>query len=375
MLIADSRERAFHMKHSRLHAQHTQLGASYEEVAGWNVPARYGDWRGEYEAVRRAVGLSDLSHRGKMRVTGDDRVKWLQSLLSNDLLPLQPGQGRYSGFLTHKGKMISYVRCYLQTDAVMLEDVGELGDHTFTALRKFLLYGTKAKMENCGESWGLLLISGPKAIQTVQAAFGVNCGDLKPVNFVTAQIGGHQALVIRTEETGEIDVEMLLPADALSSAWAALMEAGAPFGIKPIGTQAREALRLEAGLPKAGPDLNEEIVPPEAGLEGKAFSLNKGCYPGQEVVARMDTYGNVRRHLVGLIVKETTVPPQGAKLFSGDREVGWVSSATFSPQQNAVIAFGFPLRDFSTPDTMLSVEIEGKKHDATVKALPLYTRS
>ncbi len=363
------------MKQSRLHAQHVQLGATFEEVTGCEMPAHYGDWRTEYDAVRQAVGVSDLSHRGKVRVTGDDRVKWLQSVISNDLLPLQPGQGRYSSFLTHKGKMLTYFRCYVQTDAVMLEDVGEIGDATHAALRKFLLYGTKAKMENCAETWGLLLVSGPKAAQTVKSAFGVDCSDLQPVNFVTAQIGGHQALVIRTEETGEIDLEILLPAEAIATAWTSLMETGAHLGIKPVGSQAREALRMEAGIPKAGSELNEEIVPPEANLEGKAFSLNKGCYPGQEVVARMDTYGNVRRKLVGLVLKDATVPPKGAKLFSGDREVGWMSSATFSPHQNAVLAFGFPLRDFSKPDTVLHVEIDGNKHDATVKALPLYIRS
>lgn len=363
------------MKQSRLHPHHTQLGATFEEAAGWEIPAHYGDWRAEYQAVRSAVGLADLSHRGKLRVTGEDRVKWLQSIISNDILPLQPGQGRYSSFLTHKGKMITYFRCYVQPDAVVVEDVGEIGDHTFAALRKFLLYGTKAKMENCGETWGLLLVSGPNAAQTIKSAFGVECADLKPVNFVTAQIGGQPALVMRTEETGEVDLEILLPADAVVSAWNALMAAGATFGIKPVGAQAREALRMEAGIPKAGPDLNEEIVPPEANLEGKAFSLSKGCYPGQEVVARMDTYGNVRRHLVGLVLKDAPVPPKGAKLFSGDREVGWVSSATFSPQLNTAIALGFPLRDFSTPDTVLAVEIEGKKHDATVKALPFYARS
>ena len=153
------------------------------------------------------------------------------------------------------------------------------------------------------------------------------------------------------------------------------MEAGAPYRIKVVGGHAREALRIEAGLPKAGPDLNEEIVPPEANLEGKAFSLNKGCYPGQEVVARMDTYGNVRRHLVGLTVKSSALPAKGAKLYSGDREVGWVSSATMSPQQNGVIALGFPLRDFSTPNTALTVEIDGTRHDATVRALPFYRRA
>jgi folate-binding protein YgfZ len=230
-------------------------------------------------------------------------------------------------------------------------------------------------MENCAESWGLLLISGPKACATVSAAFGVEMSDLKPVSAIAAQIGGHASLVLRTEETGEDDVEILLPAEALSTAWERLMEAGAPYGIKAVGGHAREALRIEAGLPKAGPDLNEEIVPPEANLEGKAFSLNKGCYPGQEVVARMDTYGNVRRHLVGLTVKSSSLPAKGAKLYSGDREVGWVSSATMSPQQNGVIALGFPLRDFSTPNTALTVEIDGTRHDATVRELPFYRRA
>jgi glycine cleavage system T protein (aminomethyltransferase) len=363
------------MKQSRLHNHHRALGATFEDVSGWTMPAHYGDPVAEYCAVRQAVGVADLSHRGKVRVTGDDRVKWLQSVISNDILPLQPGQGRYSSFLTHKGKMLTYFRVYMQADAVMLEDAGEIGDATYTALRKFLLYGTKAKMENCAENWGLLLVSGPKAAVVMNAAFGTDVEDLKPVNFISAAIGGQTALIIRAEETGEADYEVLIPADGLVAAWERLMDAGTQHGIKPFGTQAREALRMEAGIPKAGPDLNEEIVPPEANLEGKAFSLSKGCYPGQEVVARMDTYGNVRRKLVGLVLKDSTVPPHGAKLFSGDREVGWISGATRSPHLNAVIAFGFPLRDFSAPDTALTVEVEGKHLAATVKPLPFYSRS
>ncbi|GKS64630.1 aminomethyltransferase [Nitrospira sp.] len=362
------------MKQSRLHSQHTQLGATFEAITGWDMPAHYGDVAAEHHAVRHAVGIADLSHRGKLRVTGEDRVKWLQSVVSNDILPLQPGQGRYSSFLTHKGKMLTYFRLYMQSDAVMVEDVGEIGETTFQALRKFLLYGTKAKMENCAESWGLLLMSGPKAAHVVQSAYGVDVTDLQPIDFVTAQIGGHHALVVRTEETGEIDIEILLHADSLLPAWTAAMQAGAKFGIKAIGSTAREALRLEAGLPKAGPDLNEEIVPPEANLEGKAFSLNKGCYPGQEVVARMDTYGNVRRKLVGLVLKDSVIPPHGAKLYSGDREVGWISSAAHSPQLNQVVAFGFPLRDFSKPGTALTVEHENSRYPATIQTLPFYTK-
>jgi aminomethyltransferase len=360
------------MKQSRLNNHHDKLGATLEEITGWQMPAHYGDMTAEYRAVRSAVGLADLSHRGKLRVTGEDRIKWLQSVISNDILPLQPGQGRYSSFLTHKGKMLTYFRCYMQSDAVMLEDVGEIGDTTYAALRKFLLYGTKAKMENCAESWGLLLISGPKAPVVLNTAFGTDVADLKPVNFISAAIGGQTALVMRTEETGEQDYEILIPVDGLVAAWEHLMDAGSSQGIKPIGGQAREALRMEAGLPKAGPDLNEEIVPPEANLEEKAFSLTKGCYPGQEVVARMDTYGNVRRHLVGLVVKGTAVPPKGAKLLSGDREVGWVSSATLSPELKVPIAFGFPLRDFSAAGTVLTIEAGSIRYDATVQALPFH---
>ncbi|MGH7205090.1 MAG: aminomethyltransferase family protein [Nitrospiraceae bacterium] len=360
------------MKQSRLREQHLKLGAVFADSAGWDIPTHYGDPVAEHTAVRNGVGMADLSHRGKIRVTGEDRVKWLQSVISNDILPLTTGQGLYSSFLTHKGKMLSYFRVYALPDSLFIEDVGEIGETTFQALRKFLLYGTKAKMENCAETWGLLLISGPKAGALIHTAFGTDISGLKPLSFVTQEIGGQPALLIRTEETGETDIEILIPADGLASAWERLWSVGAPTGLKPFGTQMRETLRIEAGLPRAGADLTEEIVPPEANLEGKAFSLTKGCYPGQEVVARMDTYGSVRRHLVGLVLQDTVLPPKGAKLFSDQREVGWISSATHSPLLNKVIAFGFPLRDFTHPDTALLVEIEGKRYDTTVHALPFY---
>ncbi len=363
------------MKTVRLAERHRQLGAQMSESAGWEVPLHYGDVAAEHRAVRTAVGLADLSHRGKLRVTGDDRVKWLQSILSNDLLPLKPGQGLYSSLLTHKGKMLSYFRVYVTAEAVLVEDVGEIGETTFQTLKKFLLYGTKAKMENLAETWGLLLVSGPKAGDLIRSAYNVAMGEAGVPSLLAADAAGRPAYFLRTEETGEVDIEIMTPADNLTAVWDHLLTAGTPFGLRPFGAAAREALRLEAGLPKAGPDLNEEIVPPEANLEGKAFSLSKGCYPGQEVVARMDTYGSVRRHLVGLILAESVLPPSGAKLFSGEREVGWVSSAVVSPQLGKAIAFGYPLRDFSKPDTALSVELGGRRIPATVHALPFYRRA
>jgi folate-binding protein YgfZ len=358
------------MKRSPLHEDHAKRGAVFLEQSGWEVPAHYGDPSAGYSAVRNAVGIMDLSSRGKIRVTGEDRVKWLQSIISNDILPLIPGQGIYSTFLTHKGKIIAYFRVYQLGDALMLEDVGETGDTTFSTLRKFLLFGTKAKMDNCGETWGLLLISGQKALELIRSTFGTDLSSLKPLSFEKLEIDGHPALLIRSEETGETDIEVLIPSGGLRGAWERLWTAGDSMGLQPFGMHALETLRVEAGLPKMGPDLNENIVPPEANLEGKSFSLSKGCYPGQEVVARMDTYGSVRRRLVGLTLNESVVPSTGAKLFSEDREVGWVSSAVLSPALGKVIALGFPLRDFTKPGTELAVEIDGRRTAATVETLP-----
>jgi len=125
-------------------------------------------------------------------------------------------------------------------------------------------------------------------------------------------------------------------------------------------------------LSRLGQDINDRVVPPEANLEGIAFSLSKGCYPGQEVVARMDTYGSVKRRLVGFVIEgtEKDLPDAGAKLFSGTREVGWVSSSTFSPLLQKPIALGFPLRDFTSPGTQLEVETLGQKLSASVSPLP-----
>src|SRR5437867_1557139 len=143
------------MKQSRLHEQHLKQGAVLAEVTGWQMPAHYGDPAAEHTAVRNGVGILDLSTRGKIRVTGEDRVKWLQSVISNDINPLSPGQGIYSALLTHKGKFLSYFRVYQLGDVLMLEDLGEAGDSAYSALKKFLLYGTKAKLENCADTWGL----------------------------------------------------------------------------------------------------------------------------------------------------------------------------------------------------------------------------
>ncbi len=363
------------MKTLSLHEQHQSLGATFQPCGEWEAPFHYGNPLLEYEAIHQRAGLADLSLRGKCLVTGDDRIIWLQSLISNDILPLKPGQGRYSAFMNHKGKILSYFRVFLQPDMLILEDVGEVGDLTYQALRKFLLYGTKAKLHNALDSWGLLLVSGPKSADILQKAFDVETGPLQVLDTTMFKFADIQGIIARTEETGEQDYELFAPAEALPSLWSHLLKVGKEGGLQPVGRQALEMSRIEGGLARLGPDLNENIVPPEANLEGIAFSLSKGCYPGQEVVARMDTYGSVKRRMVGLVIEteDQRLPASGAKIFSGTREVGWVTSSTYSPLVKKSIALGFPLRDFTQPHTKLEIEIQGRRIPASVSTLPFTT--
>ncbi|NKB80330.1 MAG: aminomethyl transferase family protein [Nitrospirales bacterium] len=360
------------MTQSILHSQHESLGAQFQSIEEWEIPVHYGDPVAEYLAVRQHVGIADLSHRGKILVTGDDRIAWLQSIISNDLLPLESGQGLYSSIMNHKGKMLSYFRVYRLEEALLVEDVGEIGNATFQTFRKFLLYGTKAKMNDSRETLGQLLVSGPKAGHLIQQALGFEIEHLPVLHFSKQNVNGHQAILARTEETGETDLTVFIPRDGFVPIWEKLWEVGKTLKLHPFGTVARKSLRIEAGHPHVGPDLNEDIVPPEANLEGKAFSLSKGCYPGQEVVARMDTYGTVKRRLVGLVLEVPSdhLPLEKAKLFSGTREVGWVSSAVHSPILQKTIALGFSLRDFTKPDTALTVESNGTHYPGVVQTLP-----
>jgi len=355
-----------------LHEHHQALGATFQPNGDWETPTHYGNPQSEYEALHTSAGLADLSLRGRVIVTGEDRITWLQSIVSQDILPLQPGQGRYSTFMDHKGKMLSYFRVFIRPEEVVIEDVGERGEHTYAAFRKFLLYGTKAKMAKGIESQGLFLLSGPKATEILNKSLGVEAENLASLQSIPFSFEGAEGFLARTEETGMANFELFVPLDALASVWTHLLKTGDPLGLKPIGKATLETVRIEAGLPRLGPDINERIVPPEANLEGIALSLSKGCYPGQEVVARMDTYGSVKRRLVGLVMEGTNndLPEAGAKLFSGTREVGWVSSSTFSPLLQKPIALGFPLRDFTKPDTHLEIETLNRRFPARVSSLP-----
>jgi len=202
-----------------LHVQHQAIGATFQTHGDWEIPSHYGNPQSEYEALHTNAGLADLSLQGNVIVTGDDRITWLQSIISQDILPLQPGQGRYSTFMDHKGKMLSYFRVFIRPEQVVIEDVGEVGEQTYAALRKFLLYGTKAKMAKGIESQGLFLLSGPEAAGILKEALGVEVENLASLQSMSFSFEGAHGFITRTEETGMDDYELFAPLEVLVPLW------------------------------------------------------------------------------------------------------------------------------------------------------------
>ncbi|HLG22542.1 MAG TPA: glycine cleavage T C-terminal barrel domain-containing protein, partial [Candidatus Manganitrophaceae bacterium] len=156
--------------------------------------------------------------------------------------------------------------------------------------------------------------------------------------------------------------------------WGRLLSAGNEYGISPVGQAALETLRIEAGRPRYGTDIDEHIIPIEAGLEAEAISYTKGCYPGQEVIARIQTYGHVNKHLSGLIIEGKTLPQKGDKVFQEEKELGWITSATLSPFVGKVIAMGYLRPQISAPGTAVEVEIDQTRVPAQVVERPFYRR-
>jgi len=350
---------------------HVERGAYLGPENGWELPTHYGDAAGETLAGRRAVGLIDLSHHGRLRIQGPDRVRFLNGLVTNDLAALRPGQGCWCAALTVKGRVLADFHLYARPDELLLEcEAGwqvRLKEHFSSRVIR-----EKVDFADASEELGLLGLYGPRACEVLDAAgiSGTSSWPLFAHGDVT--IGNTTAILARTDGLGGPGFELFVPRDGLESAWSALEQAGLDRGMRFLGTKAFEALRIEAGRPRLGRDLGEETLATEARL-GAAISLTKGCYLGQEVVARTTHRGHTNRELVGLKVASKVVPPKGAKIFVGGAEVGWVTSAAWSASASGPIALGYLRVEHNAPGTTLELLAGEERLRATVTELPMAT--
>jgi folate-binding protein YgfZ len=316
--------------HLPLDDMHRAQGAVMKEACGFILPAHYGDMVAEYRAVRNGTGVIDHSLVGKVTVTGRDRQAFLHGMVSNEIKGLPPGQGAGAAFLDAHGKVMALLHVYALEDRLLLELPPGLTGPTLQLLDKFLI-SEKAYFEAADETFCVLSVEGPGAPALLSRLSGRDL-DLPPYGHVEVSIAGAPVRVIRRSEAGGPGCQCWTMAFHGAALWRALVESGAT----PVGVEALNVLRLEAGIPWYGHDVDETVILPETRLE-HLVSYNKGCYLGQEVVARVKYRGHVNRALSGLVLDGDRVPSSGAKVLADGKEVGRVTSAVRS------LAIGQPI--------------------------------
>jgi len=342
-------------------------GAVLINDRGIELPDHFTNPLEEYQAVREKAGLINLSFRVQVKMTGEDRVTFLQGMVSNDVKALRPGEGCAATFLTEQGRIIADLRVYALDTCLLLDGDARIKEKTVETLLRFII-ADDVEMEDLSEAQTMLALQGPLSSQVLEAA-GVSVSLTKPFQQSEATLAGTPIRLIRVSDTGEEGYEILTPSEKAKSVWQALLQVGTPLGLRPVGFAALNTLRIEAGIPWYGLDMDEGRIVLEVGFE-HAISFKKGCYLGQEVVERATARGHINRRLSGLLVQGNTLPVSGDKLFRESQEVGWVTSAAVSPRLGQPIALGYIRREYLTPGTQLRIDRQGMPVIAEVSTLP-----
>ena len=347
-----------------LDSWHRAKGGRMVEFAGYWMPIQYEGIMAEHLWVRENAGLFDVSHMGQLALSGDKVAEALETLVPGDISALKPGRMRYSLLLDEDGGILDDLMITNEGDqlgivvngAVKWEDIGHLRENLPDDITL-----------NHNEDYGLLALQGPKAV-TALARLVPEAAGLVFMQAARATWNGHAIAISRSGYTGEDGFEISLPNEALTDFADALC---AMDEVKPIGLGARDSLRLEAGLPLYGHDLDPAIDPVEGDL---AFAISKrrreeGGFPGAaRILGHLET--GAPRKRVGLLVDGKMPVREGAKLFDGNTEIGVVTSGGFAPSVGVPIAMGYVPRDHAVPGTAIAAEVRGKRVHCIVAAMP-----
>ncbi|MCU1381770.1 MAG: hypothetical protein JWL71_467 [Acidobacteria bacterium] len=320
-----------------------------------------------YDAARHRAAFLDRSYRGRIVVSGTERASYLQGLLTNDIVALKAGQGCYTAYLTAQGRMIADLFAYELGDVMLLTMSGGVTATVMARLDQFI-FSEDVQLGDVSGTFAQIAIVGPAAAAAAASIVaGISDATLRGMpehGNARAEWTGGAAIITRITDAGEGGFDLFVEHGQAAALKTALVAAG----VIELDEATAEAVRIESGIPVFGRDMDAETIPLEAGIEPRAISFTKGCYVGQEVIIRVlhRGHGRVARKLVGLTLAGETAPQAGAPVRAGDREIGAVTSSTFSPALNRGIALAYVHRDFLEPGTMVMVGDQG----ATVTALP-----
>jgi len=354
--------------------RHRAHGAEFVDEDGWVLPRHFGDPPAEYTAVRSAAGLLDLSHYSLIRLTGPDRVSFLQGMVSNDVKKLAPNTGVQAAVLDVNGKVLADLRVLCTKDSFILLLLERLKTKVIEQLNRYLV-ADEVEIEDPADRYAMISIQGPHALLLLNSVAPHQDAPVHMYAHSAMRIASIDTLVVRTTHTGEEGFDIVTGVDEAVRIAEELERAGAALGARWVGVAALEVLRVEAGLPRYGVDITEENLLLETGLDD-AVSFNKGCYLGQEVVERVHSRGHVNRKLVGLVLEDGGPAHAGDTVFSDGREIGKITSSVVSPRLNHSIALAYLHRDFLQPATNVVVRSRDGELPATVATLPfIYSTS
>ncbi|MGA7989761.1 MAG: glycine cleavage system aminomethyltransferase GcvT [Candidatus Dormiibacterota bacterium] len=351
-----------------LYERHVAAGARMVEFGGFDMPLQYTTIRDEHIAVRTRCGLFDLSHMGEVRFTGGSALDVVQNLITNDLSRLEVGGALYGVMCNEEGGIVDDVVAYRDPEGYMVvinaacraKDVAWMHGH-----------GGDAGFQDLSDDLALLAVQGPNAVGLVAGMTADEVTDLRPFHFKDTRIAGVHAAVSRTGYTGEDGFELYVDSPDASGLWDALLEAGKPAGLVPVGLGARDTLRLEAGLRLYGQDMDDRTDPYSCAL-GWTVKPQKGRFIGSDALAKLDPKHPPRR-FVGLELQGRAIARHGQRVLAAGTDVGEVTSGTYSftldhPIATASVDGDLPL------DAELSVDIRGTIAAAAVVPLPFYRR-
>jgi len=350
------------MPESALCAVARARGAACEEVDGWRVPANFDDPRSEYDALRDAAAIVDLAFHAMLRVTGPDRVDFLQGMLSNDVTTLQVGEGCRALLLTEQGKIVADCVVLALADAILIEGFASAMQGAAAGLARYVV-ADDVEIETVGSRDHVLGLYGPQALSAL-ARLGVPSPPATPYTHAAIEVAGTVARIVRVPAPGAGGYLCVVPSDAVPGWWQRCAESG----IRAAGQRAFEVLRIESGVPWCGRELGADTLALEAPVRD-AINFAKGCYLGQEVVERISARGHVNRKLVGLDAEPGPVPVAGDAIFTPERQVGQVTSACWSWRRARPVALGYVRREQVGAGTRLEIRGAAGTMHATVRPL------
>ena len=359
------------MMHTALHAWHVSHHGRMVDFAGWDMPVQYTSIVAEHQAVRKAAGLFDIAHMGRLQFTGPDAARWLDYLLTCDVAGLSLGQVKYSLVCNEQGGILDDVLVTRFADHHLLvvnasnrqKILDWIGAHSA---------GFNANVEDQTQSRFMLAVQGPRAEALLQPLVNQPLGSIAYYFATQAEVLGTPAVVSRTGYTGEDGFEVILPPEKAQRLWERLLADGSP-DVLPCGLGCRDTLRLEAAMPLYGHEMNEQTDPYTAGLAFGVKLDKPADFIGKAALIAAKAKPN-RPKRVGLQLAGRRIAREGAIVLAHGQQTGHVTSGTFSPTLEKSIAMAYVPPEHAAPGPPLEVDIRGQREPATVVKLPFYKR-